>query len=93
MSREIQQIIVPCDCAGCCTILKADRFDFDDDEIDGPAFVEFYTQARRGASWKWRFKQAWSVLRNTDHHYFDCVSISEDDQVRLGEFFSAARKP
>lgn len=82
---------MPCDCAGCCSVVKLDRFYFGG-EHDLHAFVEFYTRQRRG-SWRFRLKNAWRVLRGNDHHYFDCISISPEDQHRLGRFLLAAPLP
>ena len=52
-----KRLLVPCNCAGTCSYLVVDRFDFDD---------EFYADVfvRPGAgAWRWRIKSAWRTLR------------------------------
>lgn len=88
MNSVPQELEVRCTCAGCCTIVKADRFSFD----DGETFVEFFTRASSHAPLGYRLRLMWRIFRRHEH-YLDCVLLDADGAERLGAFLLAKPEP
>lgn len=80
MSKDM--VIVPCECAGRCTIAVFQRFHW---AAPDETFIELYTRIGDKSDFRYRLKQAWNILWGKDH-YLDAICISKEDELALIEW-------
>lgn len=81
-----RKLLIPCSCAGCCSVLGIDDWGTPDDP-DGWT-VELYTRGGAGASmFRWRLKTAFNLLLGRSY-YLDCVALDSEGIAKLRAFLN-----
>lgn len=87
-----ERLVIPCDCAGGCTLLVIDRWDTKPGDPDDEFYADLYTRPANW-SWRWRLKVALAALAGRPHATDEMV-ISRPRALELAEWlYEHARPP